>query len=85
MANALAIDTSTGADTNGVMLLLSVTYTGIDVPGGVINTQLQVYLDPQAQPAAIRSAMASAVAAQAVELGFTVAGGNMTLPAYQKG
>lgn len=85
MANALAIDTSTGADPSGVTLTLAITYTGIDVPGGVINTQLQVYLDPQAQPAAIRTAMSSAISAQAVELGFTVAGTNMTIPAYQKG
>ncbi len=86
MANALAISSAVGVE-NGVdlTLMMTVVYYGTDVPGTRDTGNIWVVLDPADQPAAIRSKISAAIAASAVDRGFTVAGAAMTIPTFQKG
>ncbi len=85
MANALAVVNSVSVDSAGLGIALDVVYSGIDVPGGGNVASVYLYIQPTDQPAAIRSAMTSAVAVDATSRGFTVSSAAMTLPTFQKG
>ena len=86
MANALARTSYvTFREGEGLVIALDCYFTGSDVPGGVLPTTVETVIGAADGPPAIRTAMSAAVAAAAVANGFTCAGGNMTLPTFQKG
>ena len=86
MANAIARTSYvTFREGEGLIVGLDCYFTGVDVPGGVLPQTVEAIIQPTDQPAAIRSAMSSAVSAVAAASGFTCQGTNMTLPTFQKG
>lgn len=70
---------------DGLVINLDTTFFGPDVPGGAIGQAVEALISDTDQPAAIRSKMSAAVTAAGAAQGLTVAGGNMTLPTFQKG
>lgn len=86
MANALCRVQAVDIDNQGLAVYLGVAYSGAEVNGGGghLDTVL-VRVLPDDQPAALRTKLSAAVTAHAATLGWTVAGGDMTLPTFQKG
>lgn len=86
MANALARTAYVNwREGEGLIINLDTYFTGNDVPNKVLVIGIDVPVLADDQPAAIRSKMSAAVSAAATANGFTCAGGNMTLPTFQKG
>lgn len=86
MANALARVELVDIDTEGLWIRLYVAFSGAEVNAGVGAVDyVAVRLLPEDQPAAIRTKMSNAVSAFAQSKGWTVLGGAMTLPTFQKG
>lgn len=86
MATALARAEMVDGDGSSLTLRLHVAFSGAEVNGGQgWIDYVSVPLSADDQPAAIRSKMSAAVSAFATAQGWTVTGGNMTLPTFQKG
>lgn len=86
MANAISsVNGVVFIDGIGLTINLDTCFSGDDVPNLCLMTPVQVIIDPADQPAAIKDKMSEAVAQVAQDNGLTVAGGNMTLPSFQKG
>ncbi len=86
MASALA--RTTGVMPTGeldLMLALEIAVVGSDVPGGSTSGGVTCVFPGDAQPAAIRAAISSAISVWAAEQGFAIAGANMSIPTFQKG
>lgn len=86
MAYALARTSQVQFSDGQLLITLQVAYVGTDIPTGSGDQgEVQVMIAGDAQPASIRTLMSNAISADAQVRGFSVAGGNMTIPSFQKG
>lgn len=87
MANAMArVDHVENADAGGLVLVLSVVFSGAEVGQGQGDVRyVHVPLDAADQPAAMRAKMSAAVVAEASAQGWVLAPASLILPSFQKG
>ncbi len=91
MANAIARAAGvyqSPTNPNNLAVALEVAFGGLDLPAdfnGSVTVGLYVEFPADSQPAAIRTAMSSAIGTYAQTNGFNVPTGNMVIPTLQKG
>lgn len=88
MASALARTIGVLTNAGALSLSLEVAYSGnaqTEIGGGGYVVTVEVPLLATDQPAAIRTKMSNAIAADAAARGFSVSSADMTLPTFQKG